>query len=94
MNLLLFSRWRPKGTFISRVLGPGSESTDPHLRVHSAVQLAGAIRLDGEEKRPFKDEYLFEWEIPERYVVHTLSLQTYDRGFRTEPYAYPISKAS
>jgi hypothetical protein len=35
----------------------------------------------------FEDEYLFEWEIPERYVVHVLSLPTlHDRGFRMEPY--------
>jgi hypothetical protein len=72
---------------IINVPGPGSESTDPDLRVHSAVQLAEAIGLDGEDKRLFKNEYLFEWEILERYVVHIPSLQTlHDRGFRMEPY--------
>ena len=50
MNLLLFSRWRPKGNFISKIPGPGSESSDPDPGVHSAVQLAGAIGLGREDK--------------------------------------------
>jgi hypothetical protein len=50
VNLLLFSRWRPKGDFISKVPGLGSESSDPNLRVHGAVQLSGAIGLDREVK--------------------------------------------
>jgi hypothetical protein len=46
-----------------------------------------AIGLDAESQRLFKDEYLFDWEIPQRYVLHMESLQTLqDRGFTMEPY--------
>ena len=24
----------------------------------------------------FKDEYIFEWEVPEKYIVHKVSVQT------------------
>jgi len=72
-------------TIIS-IPSPGSERP-ADLRVHSAVQLARAMGLDEESQRLFKDEYLFVWEIPQRYVVHMVSLQTlHDRGFAMEPY--------
>jgi len=59
-------------TIIS-IPSPGSERP-ADLRVHSAVQLARAMGLDEESQRLFKDEYLFVWEIPQRYVVHMVSL--------------------
>jgi hypothetical protein len=72
---------------IINIPGPGSERPDPDLRVHSAVQLAREIKLNAKSQRLFKDEYLFEWEIPQRYVVHMVSLQTlHDRGFAMGPY--------
>lgn len=72
---------------IINIPGPGSKRTDPNLRVHSAIELARAIGLDKKSQRLFKDEYLFEWEIPQRYVVHKVSLQTlHDRGFAMGPY--------
>ena len=72
---------------IINVPTPGSERTDPDLRVHSAVQLASKIGLDTRSQSLIKDEYLFEWEIPRRYVVHIVSLQTlHDRGFAMEAY--------
>ena len=72
---------------IINIAGPGSERPDPDLQVHSAVRLARAIELDAESQRLFKDECLFEWEIPQRYVVNRVSLRTLrDRGFAMESY--------
>ncbi|KAG9228059.1 hypothetical protein BJ875DRAFT_490287 [Amylocarpus encephaloides] len=80
---------------IINIPGPGSERPDPDLRVHSAVQLARLMGLDEESQRLFKDEYLFEWEIPQRYVVHIVSLQTlHDRGFAMEPYRISDAKGT
>ena len=80
---------------IINIPGPDSEQLDPDLRVHSAVQLAREIGLDAESQMLFKDEYLFEWEIPRRYVVHVVSLQTlYNRGFAMESYMVPDERGT
>jgi hypothetical protein len=35
----------------------------------------------------FKNEYIFEWEIPEKYIVHKVSVQTLlERGLNMERY--------
>ncbi|KAF7956945.1 hypothetical protein EAE96_004269 [Botrytis aclada] len=52
---------------------------------HSAQEMAERCH----ERIPvlFKNEFLFEWEIPMEYVVHTVSVQTlFDRGLNLEEY--------
>ncbi|KAF5874222.1 uncharacterized protein Bfra_004228 [Botrytis fragariae] len=52
---------------------------------HSAQEMAKRCRA----KNPvlFKDEYLFEWEIPMEYVVHRVSVQTLsERGLNLKEY--------
>ena len=53
------------------------------IRYHEAEQLA---RLDGHGgPRVFKDEYIFEWKIPEKYVIHKVSFRILlERGFDME----------
>jgi hypothetical protein len=41
---------------------------------HHAQHLARKIGHD--KTAIFKDEYIFEWEIPEKYIVHKVSVQT------------------
>lgn len=52
---------------------------------HHAEDLAREI----EHNKPslFKDEYIFVWEIPEKYMVHKISVQTLlERGLTMECY--------
>jgi hypothetical protein len=52
---------------------------------HHAKHLAQEIRL--EESNMFVHEYVFEWEIPEKYVMHKVSVHTLlSRGFNMERY--------
>lgn len=51
-----------------------STTQDPPLKIHSAQHLAESCGLS--EPTRFYHEYLFEWEIPEKYVSHRVSLQT------------------
>ncbi len=52
---------------------------------HHAEYLAQEIGQD--ETDMFKDEYIFEWEIPERCIAHKVSVQTLlERGFTMEHY--------
>ncbi|KAF7916600.1 uncharacterized protein EAE98_010609 [Botrytis deweyae] len=56
---------------------------------HSAKEMANRFRA----RNPalFKDEYLFEWEIPMKYVVHRISAQTlFDRGLNMKEYCEKI----
>ena len=49
----------------------------PHMRkatYHHAEYLAREMGQD--ETNMFKDEYIFEWEVPEKYIVHKVSVQT------------------
>jgi len=40
-----------------------------------------------DETNMFKDEYIFEWEVPEKYIVHKVSVQTLlERGLSMERY--------
>jgi hypothetical protein len=41
---------------------------------HHAEYLAREMGLD--ETNMFKDEYIFEWEVPEKYIVHKVSVRT------------------
>jgi len=52
---------------------------------HHAEHLAREI---GQDKTAiFKDKYIFEWEIPEKYIVHKISIQTLvERGLDMERY--------
>ncbi|KAF7936520.1 uncharacterized protein EAE97_007886 [Botrytis byssoidea] len=56
---------------------------------HSAQEMAKRRR---EQKSVlFKNEYLFEWEIPTEYVVHRVSAQTLlERGLDVEEYCEKI----
>lgn len=52
---------------------------------HHAKHLAQELGL--EEPNMFKDEYVFEWEVPEKYIVHKVSVHTLlSRGFSMERY--------
>lgn len=52
---------------------------------HHAEHLAREIGHD--TPRKFKNEYIFEWEIPEEYIVHKVSVQTLlERGLNMERY--------
>jgi hypothetical protein len=37
--------------------------------VHRAEDLAGRLRWTEERRKAYRDEFLFEWEIPEGWVV-------------------------
>jgi hypothetical protein len=52
---------------------------------HHGKDLAGKIgKLD---LCKYKHEYIFEWEVPQKYIIHTVSLQTLmDRGLGVENY--------
>lgn len=81
-NVALCLCGRVAETGNSQGYGPCMKALPLHPRC-----MARAIGLDAESQRLFKDEYLFEWEIPQRYVLHMVSLQTlHDRGFAMEPY--------
>lgn len=52
---------------------------------HHAEYLARKIGQDKTDM--FKDEYIFEWEIPEKYIAHKVSVQNLlGRGFTMERY--------
>ncbi|PHH88517.1 hypothetical protein CDD83_7439 [Cordyceps sp. RAO-2017] len=54
-----------------------------YTKLHAAPELARQCGHD--EPGKFKHEYLFEWAIPQEYVVHTVTLQTLrDRGLASE----------
>ncbi|CCD55448.1 hypothetical protein BofuT4_P158440.1 [Botrytis cinerea T4] len=56
---------------------------------HSARKIAE--RFHGINPLWFKDEYLFEWEIPMKYVVHRVSVGTLvDRGLDMKEYCEEI----
>jgi hypothetical protein len=57
---------------------------DKHI-YHHAEDLAKQYREP--EPGKFRYEYLFEWEIPERYIVHEVSVETLmNRGFDMKHY--------
>ena len=57
-------------------------------RIHSAQELAEKCGLPGPSK--FMYEVVFEWAIPEKYVVHKVSLQTLmERGLQKHCFLQP-----
>ncbi|KFY42044.1 hypothetical protein V494_02645 [Pseudogymnoascus sp. VKM F-4513 (FW-928)] len=61
---------------------------DTTTRIHSARELAERCKL--EEPGKFSHEVIFEWAIPEKYVVHEVSLQTLiERGFQEHYFLRP-----
>ncbi|CAI7622660.1 unnamed protein product [Penicillium glandicola] len=54
---------------------------------HHAEDLALDLEMGLEESRKFRHEYLFEWEIPDQYVKHMVSVETLlDRGLNLDSY--------
>jgi hypothetical protein len=52
---------------------------------HHAQQLAEELKLERKDANLFKNEFLFEWEIPRAYVKHEVSLATLcNRGMTPE----------
>ena len=53
-----------------------------------------AREMGQDETNMFKDEYIFEWEVPEKYIVHKVLVQTLlERGLSMERYCeYFINK--
>jgi hypothetical protein len=53
--------------------------------------LAKEAGLSPEDQKKFDSEFIFEWEIEEEYVVHTVSLRTLlDRGLCFDNYTEPV----
>jgi hypothetical protein len=69
-----------------------SVSHKDKARYHHSEYLAREIGQD--ETNMFKDEYIFEWEVPEKYIAHKVSVQTFlKRGLNMERYCeYSDSK--
>ena len=87
----------PADIFVAFIEIPAAIHDEP-AQVHAARLLAEECRLP--ESRLFSHEIIFEWAIPERYVLHTVSLQILmDRGLRWErffpsgPELQPLSTA-
>jgi hypothetical protein len=65
--------------WIAIILVPVGE--DGTLPCHHAEKLALELGYSPEEGRKFIHEYIFEWEIKDQYVEHTVSVETlFDRG--------------
>jgi hypothetical protein len=57
-------------------------------RIHSTEELAE--KYEDPEYKKFSHEFVFEWAIPEKYVVHEVSLQTLmERGLRERRFLQP-----
>ena len=60
---------------------------DGTLSCHHAKELALELGYSPEEGRKFMHEYIFEWEIKDQYVEHTVSVATLlDRGLDLDSY--------
>jgi hypothetical protein len=60
----------------------------PHKDKATYYHAEYLAREIGQDKtNMFKDEYIFEWEVPEKYIVHKVSVQTLlERGLKMERY--------
>lgn len=75
----------PDRIWIVFISVPHNDRSIYHHAEHLAGYLAGEIGQD--KTSMFKDEYIFEWEIPEKYIVHKISVQTLlQRGLKMERY--------
>ena len=62
------------------------------IRVHSAKKLAEKCNLS-ESSNLFLHEVVFEWAIPEKYVLHEVSLQTLiERGLQEHNFVQPSTQ--
>ncbi|KAB8232610.1 uncharacterized protein BDW43DRAFT_311995 [Aspergillus alliaceus] len=62
----------------------GGNETSPY---HHAEKLAHELGKSPKDSRKFKHEYVFEWEIPDQYVEHMVSVETLlDRGLNLDSY--------
>jgi hypothetical protein len=60
-------------------------------RIHSAKELAEKCGLP--EPNKFSHEVVFEWDIPEKYVIHEVSLQTLmERGLQEHYFLRPSTR--
>jgi hypothetical protein len=65
-----------------------STTNETATRIHSAKELAEKCELP--EPNLFSHEVVFEWAIPEKYVVHEVSLQTLmKRGLQEHRFLQP-----
>jgi hypothetical protein len=63
----------PPDIFVALIEIPAATLEEP-ARVHAARLLAEECRLP--KPRLFSHEIMFEWAIPEKYILHSVSLQT------------------
>lgn len=62
-------------------------------RPHAAQRLAEECGFSDSKK--FYHEFIFEWAIPENYVIYRVSLKTLmDRGLHWKKYLYPYGRGS
>lgn len=73
--------------FIELPLGMNQDAP----RIHSGKELAEACEF--REPDLFFHEFVFEWAIPEQYVLHEVSLQTLmDRGLQGDSFLQPTTE--
>ncbi|KAL4874964.1 hypothetical protein BJY04DRAFT_202859 [Aspergillus karnatakaensis] len=76
----------PAQIWIAIIFVPDAAAKNNSIVYHHAEQLAEQVKKV-EDPSVFKHEYVFEWEIPEKYVKHRVSLQTLlDRGLDLRDY--------
>ena len=62
-------------------------------RIHSAKELAEECELS--EPKSFVHEVVFEWAVPDKYVLHQVSLQTLmNRGLKIDDFLQPSTAES
>ena len=77
----------PANVWITSIEVPLNENRLP-IRIHSAKRLAERCNI--EQPNRLKHEFVFEWAIPDEYVIHEVSLQTlFDRGLIQEWFDQP-----
>ncbi|GFF60995.1 hypothetical protein IFM51744_10551 [Aspergillus udagawae] len=70
----------PGRIWIAIIFVPDTDATKKSTGYHHAKKLAQQVEKM-EDPNVFEYEYIFEWEVPEQYVEHRVSLQTLlDRG--------------
>ncbi|PON20064.1 hypothetical protein TGAM01_v211068 [Trichoderma gamsii] len=90
----VFDKWYTDGESLEDIwiafIGIPTTVDESLTPVHAARHLAEECEL--EEPNLFYYEYVFEWIIPDKYVLHQVSLQTLiDRGLDWEKYLFADS---
>jgi hypothetical protein len=76
----------PEEIWIAIIFVPDTDVKTESIVYHPAKELAKQLE-SVENPNVFEHEYVFEWEIPEQYVEHRVSLQTLrDRGLDLHEY--------